>query len=105
MANDANTAADKRREAQLRRVAGAMGLVLRKSRARDECRMDFACFRIESKDGHPVAGAYPYPHSLSLDGVQEALELLLESPPEQARTNDGKPIHGVAGAADPQWGR
>jgi hypothetical protein len=105
MANDANTAADRRHEARLRRIAAAMGLVLRKSRARDECRMDYACFRIESKDGRPVAGAYPYPHSLSLDGVEEALELLYESPPELARASDGTAIHGVAGAADPQWGR
>ena len=105
MADDANAAADRRREARLRRVARAMGLVLRKSRARDECRMDFACFRIESEDGRPVSGAYPYPHSLSLDGVEDALELLSESPPEMARASDGTAIHGVAGAADPQWGR
>jgi hypothetical protein len=105
MTNDADKAAERRQEARLRRLAAAMGLALRKSRARDECRMDFACYRIESKDGRPVSGAYPYPHSLSLEGVEEALELLRESPPEMARASDGTAIHGVAGAADPQWGR
>jgi hypothetical protein len=67
--------------------------------------MDFGCYRIEGKDGCPVAGTYPYPYSLSLQGVEEALELLRESPPEWARTEDGRFIHGCAGAADPKWGR
>ena len=105
MTNDANTTAEKRHEARLRRMAAAMGLVLRKSRTRDECRMDFACFRIESREGRPVSGAYPYPYSLSLEGVEDALELLRDSPPEMARTGDGTFIHGTAGAADSKWGR
>jgi hypothetical protein len=105
MTNDANTTAEKRREARLRRMAAAMGLVLRKSRTRDAHRMDFACFRIESKDGRPVSGAYPYPYSLSLEGVEDALELLRDSPPEMARASDGTFIHGTAGAADSKWGR
>ena len=105
MTNDAHTAADKRHEAQLRRMAAALGLVLRKSRARDECRMDFACYRIESSDGRPVSGNYPYPYSLNLDGVEAALDLLRDSPPELARRSDGTFIHGVAGAADSKWGR
>jgi hypothetical protein len=105
MTNDANTAAEKRREARLRRTAAAMGLALRKSRARDECRMDFACYRIESREGRPVSGAYPYPYSLSLEGVEEALDLLRDSPPEMARASDGSFIHGTAGAADSKWGR
>lgn len=105
MANDANTSADRRREAQLRRAAASMGLALRKSRARDASRMDFGCYRIEGTDGCPVAGTYPYPYSLSLAGVEEALELLLQSPPEMARTSDGTFIHGCAGAADSKWGR
>ena len=105
MANDADTAARRRHEARLRRLASTMGLMLRKSRTRDECRMDFACFRIESGDGRPVSGAYPYPYSLTLQGVEEALELLRDSPPEFARDADGNFIHGSAGAADLQWGR
>lgn len=105
MTNDAKAAAEKRHEARLRRMAAAMGLVLGKSRTRDENRMDFARFRIESKDGRPVSGAYPYPHSLSLEGVEDALELLRDSPPEMARTGDGAFIHGTAGAADSKWGR
>lgn len=105
MVDDLNPAAQRRREVRLRRMAAALGLVLRKSRARDECRMDFACFRIESEDGRPVSGSYPYPYSLSLEGVEEALELLRDSPPELARDDEGKFIHGVAGAADSKWGR
>ncbi len=105
MATDEETAAAKGREARLRREATKMGLVLRKSRARDTCRMDFGCYRIESRDGRPVAGNYPYPYSLTIDGVEEALGLLCESPPEWARTENGRFIHGCAGAADPNWGR
>jgi hypothetical protein len=105
MADDVGTAADRRREAQLRRAAARMGLALRKSRARDMSRMDFGCYRIESRDGCPVAGTYPYPYSLSLGGAEEALDLLRDSPPEMARTSDGTFIHGCAGAADPKWGR
>jgi hypothetical protein len=106
VASDADTvAAAKRHEARLRRVAAGMGLVLRKSHARDAGRMDFGCYRIESEDGCPVAGTYPYPYSLSLSGVEEALDLLRDSPPEMARTSDGTFIHGCAGAADPKWGR
>jgi hypothetical protein len=105
MADDANTALDRRREARLRRVAAGMGLVLRKSRARDDCRMDYACFRIESRDGRPVSGTYPYPYSLTLEGAEQALRLLEDSPPEMARDDEGKFIHGNAGAADPKWGR
>lgn len=105
MTDDADTAGRRRREARLRRVAAAMGLALRKSRARDLARMDYGCYRIESAEGCPVAGAYPYPYSLSLEGVEEALDLLLDSPPEMARTSDGTFIHGCAGAADPKWGR
>jgi hypothetical protein len=104
--NDAEAvAAVKRREARLRRVAAGMGMVLRKSRARDADRMDFGCYRIESGAGCPVAGTYPYPYSLSLSEVEDALDLLRDSPVEMARTSDGTLIHGCAGAADPKWGR
>ncbi len=106
MADDADTIATARRnEARLRRAVARVGLVLRKSRARDVSRMDFGCYRIESRDGCPVAGSYPYPYSLSLDGVEEALDLLVQSPPEMARASDGTFIHGCAGAADSKWGR
>jgi len=108
MADDANanTAGDKRREAQLRRAAAEMGLALRKSRTRDKDRMDYGCYRIvDRRSGCPVAGTYPYVYSLSLDGVAEALELLLENPPEMGRMSDGTPKHGCAGAADLSWGR
>jgi hypothetical protein len=104
MADDENTAVRKRYEARLRRMAASMGLVLRKSRTRDECRLDYACFRIESRDGRPLSGTYPYPYSLSLDGVEEALELLRDNPPEIVRDQEGKLIHGSAGAADSKWG-
>jgi|WetSurMetagenome_2_1015567.scaffolds.fasta_scaffold783926_2 hypothetical protein len=104
MATDAETATQKRYEARLRRMAGSMGLVLRKSRARDACRLDYACFRIESRDGRALSGTYPYPYSLSLDGVEEALELLRDNPPEIVRDAQGRLIHGSAGAADSKWG-
>ena len=51
-----------------------------------------------------MAGTYPYPYSLSLEGAEEALDLLLDSPPEMARTSEGNFIHGCAGAADPSGG-
>jgi hypothetical protein len=105
MAGQEDRLAERRREARLRRAVRTMGLVLRKSRARDACRMDFGCFRIESQDGCPVAGTYPYPYSLSLQGAEEAVELLRENPPEIARDSEGKVIHGCAGAAEPKWGR
>ena len=105
MADDAGAGADRQREVRLRRVAAGMGLAVRKSRARDTSRMDFGCYRIEGTGGCPVAGNYPYPFSLSLDGLEEALEHLAENPPEMGCTEDGKIIHGVAGAADPNWGR
>ena len=74
-------------------------------RARDQCRMDYGCFRIESKDGVPVVGTYPYPYSLTLDAAAEAIEQLLESPPELGRDERRATlIHGRAGAADPDWG-
>ena len=106
MGNDADAAADRRSEARLRGAAAEMGLALRKSRTRDPSRMDFDCYRIvQSKDGCPVAGTYPYPCSLSLDGVEEALGQLREGPPERPRRSDGTLVHGRAGAADPKWGR
>jgi hypothetical protein len=105
MADDANAAEQRRYETRLRRMAADMGLVLRKSRTRDDCRMDYGCFRIESKNGRTVAGTYPYPYSLTLERVAEALDHLSESPPEMGHDDQGNIIHGRAGAADPDWGR
>lgn len=105
MVDDLDRADQKRHEARLRRMAADMGLVLRKSRARDDCRMDYGCFRIENQDGVPLVGTYPYPYSLTLEGAAEALDQLLESPPELGRDKEGNIIHGHAGAADPDWGR
>jgi hypothetical protein len=105
LATDGNAAARKRQEARLRRTAASMGLVVRKSRARDDCRMDYGCFRIENKDGAALSGTYPYPYSLTLEAAEEALEMLAESPLELARDERGNLIHGTAGAADLQWGR
>lgn len=99
------SAADRKRiEGRLRRAATTLGLVLRKSRARDECRMDYGCYRIESKNGVPLAGTYPYPYSLTLEAAAEALEQLAETPLEMGRDAQGNIIHGRAGAADPDWG-
>jgi len=67
--------------------------------------MDYGCYRIESKDGIPMVGTYPYPYSLTLDGVAEALEQLEEAPPDMGRDAAGNIIHGRAGAADPDWGK
>ena len=53
--------------------------------------MDYGCFRIESKDGVPLVGTYPYPYSLTLEAAAEALEQLLESPPELGRDPSGQP--------------
>jgi hypothetical protein len=105
MATDFDAAEQKRYEARLRRAAAGMGLVLRKCRARDACRMDYGCFRIENKDGIPLVGTYPYPYSLTLEAAAEAIDQLLESPPVLGRDLSGNLIHGHAGAADPDWGR
>jgi hypothetical protein len=106
MVEDGDGAQDRRREARLRRVAAQMGLALRKSRARDKQRMDYGCYRIVQRSGGcPVAGTYPFPYSLTLDGVEEALEQLFDSPPEMGRLEDGTPRHGCAGAGDLSWGR
>lgn len=84
MGSDVDITPDKKREAQLRRVAAEMGLALRKSRTRDACRMDFGCFRLEEREtGRQVAGTYPYAYSLDLDGVEEALEGMLENPAQE----------------------
>ena len=77
MDSDRDPAAEKQREARLRRVASGMGLALRKSRARDPARMDYGCYRIESVDGaYTVAGKFPYGYSLNLEAVEEVLDEL-----------------------------
>jgi hypothetical protein len=76
-----DAADQKKREAQLRRWADDLGLVLRKSRARDTCRMDYGCYRLEDRaTGQKVTGTYPYAYSLDLDGVEEALEGMMDNP-------------------------
>ena len=75
MVNDSDPAADRRREAGLRRVAAGLGLAVRKSRTRDPDRMDFGCYRVvRAKSGEIVAGKFPYGYSLSLDAVEDVLE-------------------------------
>lgn len=105
MVDDLDTAAAKRHEARLRRLAARMGLALCKSRARDPNRMDFGCYRIiDARTRRPVAGTYPYAHSLTLERVEEALGDLLENPIEEAQMRRGLPGHGCAsGALDPKW--
>lgn len=105
MADESDAALRKQQEAALRRMAASLGLVLRKSRARDTCRMDYGCYRLESKSGKMVAGTYPYPYSLTLEAAAEALDQIMESPPELGRDQQGNVIHGRAGAADPDWGK
>jgi hypothetical protein len=105
MIDDVDPAEFKRYENRLRRMAAGLGLVLRKSRTRDDCRMDYGCYRLETKEGRPVAGNYPYPYSLSLARVAEALDDLEDNPPDMGRDPHGNIIHGHAGAADPDWGR
>mgnify|MGYP000979127485 CR=1 FL=1 len=100
--------ADKKREARLRRLAGGMGLTLRKSRTRDAERMDFGCYRIlEVNSGRVIAGSYPYAYSLSLDGVEEVLAGLQEDPSGLVAVSLEAPVsaptHGCDGGAGPEW--
>jgi len=104
MANDADAAAMKQRETQLRRVAAGMGLVVRKSRARDPERMDFGRYRVEDvKNDCVVAGRFPYGYTLSLDDVDEVLEELLTSREEEAWKRANLPGHGCSGGITSKW--
>ena len=89
-------AADRRREAGLRRAAARMGLALRKSRARDPMRMDFGRYRIVNVAAdYVVAGRFPYGYTLDLDAVEEVLEELEFCRAEEASNRDGLPARGL----------
>jgi hypothetical protein len=97
-------AAEKRREAQLRRVATSMGLALRKSRARDPMRMDYGCYRVESiKGDYVVAGKFPYSYSLTLDAVAEVLDELDAARSDAELREAWEAVHGAS--HDAKWGR
>ncbi len=99
-------ATDKKREAQLRRVAAGMGLALRKSRARDPMRMDFGCYRIENLEGdYVVTGKFPYNYSLSLDAVEEVLDELQASKDDAELQKAWEAVHGASGSSDAKWRR
>jgi hypothetical protein len=106
MDDDTDKAADRRREARLRRAAASMGLALRKSRARDTCRMDFGCYRIvDSKTERVVAGRFPYGYTLDLDAVEEVLEELETSREEAVFMREHTSARGPGGSLDAKWGR
>jgi hypothetical protein len=105
MGDDMDKAAERRRETRLRRMAAGMGLALRKSRARDACRMDFGCYRIvDSKSERVVAGRFPYGYTLDLDAVEEVLDELETSREEEefARVHMSAP--GSGKSLDAKWG-
>jgi hypothetical protein len=102
----ADAAAERRREARLRRMAGGMGLALRKSRTRDSSRMDFGCYRIvDVKRGYVVTGGFPYGYSLSLDAVEDVLEEFLAERVDEATKAEWTALHGSAGSSDAKWAR
>jgi hypothetical protein len=105
MENNTNTGSERRREAQLRRLARSMGLALRKSRARDTGRMDFGCYKIVSINGdYVVAGGFPYGFSLSLDAVEAVLDELLAGHEDEAIRREWAVAHGAGGQFDAKWG-
>lgn len=105
MGDDKDTAADKRREARLRRIAAGMGLALRKSRTRDAGRMDYGRYRIvDVKNDCVVAGRFPYGYTLDLDAVDEVLEELELSRDDAALNREWRAAHGTAGGFDAKWG-
>jgi hypothetical protein len=113
MVDNTDTAANKRYEARLRRLATRMGLALQKSRTRDPNMMDFGCYRIvNAQTGKPVAGTYPFAYSLDLQRAEEALKDLQENPLDLANASLDAPVapapgpvqaHGCAGGDDPRW--
>jgi hypothetical protein len=83
-----------------------MGLVLRKSRARDPSRMDFGRYRIvDVKNDCVVAGRFPYGYTLDLDAVAEVLEELELSRAEPASATGVMAAHRCAGGFDAKYGR
>ena len=106
MVNDTDAASQRRREARLRRLASSMGLALRKSRARDTCRMDFGCYKIVSvKGNYVVTGGFPYGYSLSLDAVEAVLDELSAARQDEEIRREWAAAHGAGGESDAKWGR
>jgi hypothetical protein len=106
MGDDMDKAAQRRREARLRRMAAGLGLALRKSRTRDTCRMDFGCYRIvDSKSERVIAGRFPYGYTLDLDAVEEVLDELETSREEEEFARVHLSGHGPGGGLDAKWGR
>lgn len=106
MGNEPDNAADRRREARLRRMAAGIGLALRKSRARDISRMDYGLFRIvDVKNDCVVAGRFPFGYTLDLAAVEDVLNELLESREEDAFRKKYMPGHGAAGSFDAKFER
>ncbi len=98
MACEADAAATKRREAQIRRYAAEMGYAVRKSRARDPERMDFGRYRIEDvKNDCIVAGRFPYGYALSLDDVEDVLEELWANREQDAIEAELKAARAASG--------
>lgn len=99
MVDDVQSVEKRRREARLRRQATTMGLVVRKSRARDPLRMDYGRYRIERVGSdYVVAGRFPYGFTLDLDAVEEILDGLLEDEEQKAMDREWRAAHG--GSAD-----
>jgi|CXWL01.1.fsa_nt_gi 2-hydroxychromene-2-carboxylate isomerase len=60
------------REAKARRIAHAHGLELRKSRTRDVNHVQHGRFMLlDAQTNAVVAGTWPYPHSFTLDDVED----------------------------------
>jgi len=98
--------ADRRREAQLRRVAARMGLAIRKSRARDPMRMDYGLYRVENIAGdYVVTGKFPYNYSLTLDAVEEVLDELQSVRDDAELQKAWEAVHGSSGSSDAKWRR
>jgi hypothetical protein len=64
---------EKVRENKLRRMAGRQGLLLRKSRRRDERAIDYEGYMLLDAMGHAVFGESPFPFSASVDDVEHWL--------------------------------
>jgi hypothetical protein len=108
VASDETTdaAADRRRDARLRRVAARMGLSLQKSRSRDPARMDYGCYRIVNAErGYVVTGGFPYGYSLSLDAVEDVLDELEAEKVDESIQREWEAVHGAGAAGEVVWER
>ena len=101
-----DTAANKRREARLRRAAAKMGLALQKSRSRDPARMDYGRYRIVNAErGYVVTGGFPYGYSLSLDAVGDVLDELEAEKVDESIQREWEAVHGAGAAGEVLWER